>query len=92
MFAKPLKGSGSDVSEFWVRTGNATSFNLRLQRAEAKTPKPQLVLAVTSPKPLAALATGQPVAADTLFPYVLDEASRTGQPIGVAVKYFTFGG
>ena len=77
-----------NLSEFTKRTGSSTSFNLKLDRQNGGPAKPQLLLAITSQKPLASASFAQPVAAETLFPQVASEARMSGQPLGTALKYF----
>ncbi|WP_046862973.1 serine/threonine-protein kinase [Microvirga massiliensis] len=80
------------LSDYLKRENGTITFNLRLNRPEGGRAKPQLVLAIASPKPLALLATGKPIAADALFPLLADEARTRGFPIDVAVKYFRLEG
>jgi serine/threonine-protein kinase len=81
-----------NLSEYLKRESGTITFNLRLNRPEGGKAKPQLVLAIVSPKPLALLATGKPIAADALFPLLADEARTRSFPIDVAVKYFRLEG
>jgi len=78
-----------NLSEFSKRSGSSISFNLKLDRQDGGTAKPQLLLAVTSQKPLSSASFAQPVAAETLLPQVASEARMSGQPLGTALKYFT---
>jgi serine/threonine-protein kinase len=77
-----------NLSEFSKRSGGSISFNLRLDRQDGARAKPQLLLAVTSQKPLSSASFAQPVAAETLFAQVASEARMSGQPLGTALKYF----
>jgi hypothetical protein len=81
-----------NLSEYLKRENDAVTFSLRLQRPEGRRAKPQLVVAIASPKPLALLATGKPIAADALFPLLIDEARTLGFPLEIAVKYFRLEG
>jgi serine/threonine-protein kinase len=77
-----------NLSEFSKRSGSSISFNLKLDRQDGGAAKPQLLLAVTSQKPLSSASFAQPVAAETLLPQVASEARMSGQPLGTALKYF----
>jgi serine/threonine-protein kinase len=77
-----------NLSEFSKRSGSSMSFNLKLDRQNGGPAKPQILLAITSQKPLSSASFAQPVAAETLFPQVASEARMSGQPLGTALKYF----
>jgi serine/threonine-protein kinase len=81
------EGAVQDLSALLKPAGDARSFNLRMQRAGAAGAQPQLLVAVTSTKPLETLKDAKSPA-DRLFPLALVEATRTGQSIGAAVLYF----
>jgi serine/threonine protein kinase len=81
------EGAVQDLSALLKPAGDARSFNLRMQRAGAAGAQPQLLVAVTSTKPLETLKDAKS-SADRLFPLALVEATRTGQSIGAAVLYF----
>ena len=76
-------------AEFAAR--DSVTFSLKLNRSGAQGPKPQLLLAIASSRPLTLLATSKPLAAETLFPLLLDEARRFGITMDVAVRYFHLG-
>jgi serine/threonine-protein kinase len=57
---------------------------------EAGTPEPQLLVALTTAEPLVLPSESLPAA--TYFPQVLAQAERSGDDLGVAVKYFKAGG
>jgi serine/threonine-protein kinase len=76
-------------AEFAAR--DSVTFSLKLNRSGAQGPKPQLLLAIASSRPLVLLATAKPLAAETLFPLLLDEAHRFGNTMDIAVKYFHLG-
>jgi eukaryotic-like serine/threonine-protein kinase len=76
-------------SEFAAR--DSATFSLKLNRSGAQGAKPQILLAIASSRPLTLLATSKPLAAETLFPLLLDEARGFGITIDVAVKYFHLG-
>jgi serine/threonine protein kinase len=81
------EGAVQDLSALLKSAGDARSFNLRMQRAGATGAQPQLLVAVTSTKPLETLKDAKSPA-DRLFPLALVEAARTGQSIGAAILYF----
>ena len=81
------EGAVQDLSGLLKSAGDARSFNLRMQRAGAAGAQPQLLVAVTSTKPLETLKDAKSPA-DRLFPLALVEATRTGQSIGASVLYF----
>jgi serine/threonine-protein kinase len=81
------EGDVQDLSRFLKPAGDARSFNLVMQREGAAGAQPQLLIAVTSTKPLETLRDAKSPA-DRLFPLALVEATRTGQSIGASVLYF----
>jgi serine/threonine-protein kinase len=81
------EGAVQDLSGLLKPAGDARSFNLRVERIGAAGAQPQLLIAVTSTKPLETLRDAKSPA-DRLFPLALVEATRTGQSIGAAVLYF----
>jgi serine/threonine-protein kinase len=82
------EGSVQDISALLKPSGDARTFNLRLQRTGAAGAQPQLLVAVVSGRPLATLQGAQSTPADQLFPLALTEAARTGQAIAASVRYF----
>jgi serine/threonine protein kinase len=81
------EGEVQDLSGLLKSAGDARSFTRRMQRAGAAGAQPQLLVAVTSTKPLETLKDAKSPA-DRLFPLALVEAARTGQSIGAAILYF----
>jgi serine/threonine-protein kinase len=81
------EGVVQDLSRFLKLAGDARSFRLGMQREGAAGAQPQLLIAVSSTKPLETLRDAKSPA-DRLFPLALVEATRTGQSIGAAVLYF----
>jgi serine/threonine protein kinase len=81
------EGVVQDLSRFLKPAGDARSFSLLMQRSGAAGAQPQLLVAVTSTKPLETLKDANSPA-DPLFPLALVEATRAGQPLGAAVFYF----
>jgi hypothetical protein len=69
--------------------GAIRTFAMGLTRANPGPPRPQLLIAIGSSKPLAALKLPADGAlAEQVFSQVLAEASQTGQMPGVSAKYF----
>lgn len=77
-----------NLASFLKKDAEALSFNLRVERTSGTGARPQVVLALASPTPLATLAGGKTLNAATLFPLLFAEIDRTGQKVGVAAKYF----
>jgi serine/threonine-protein kinase len=72
---------------------DAKTFKIGMQRAEGGGGRqPQLLIAIATTSPLAALASGQPVAAEQFFRNVLDEAARSRQPLSATGRYFMLEG
>jgi serine/threonine-protein kinase len=74
-------------------SGDTRTFTLNLRRADAGPPRLQLVMAVTTASPLAALkpsssSTTEVGPADRVFPAALTEGGRTGQPLNVRIRSF----
>ena len=68
---------------------DAKTFTIGMQRTEGSAGRrPQLLIAIASTSPLAALRPGQPTSADGFFLNVLNEAARTGQPLSATARYF----
>jgi serine/threonine-protein kinase len=59
-----------------------------LQRSGTAGAKPQLLLAVASPYPLAAIQDVRGVPASILFPRLAAETAQSGQAVAVAARYF----
>jgi eukaryotic-like serine/threonine-protein kinase len=77
-----------DLAGYLSRDGDRLNFSLKVQIAGGTQAKPTVVMAIASPRPLASLPGGRPVAAEELFPRLAGEAQRNGDPVGVALKYF----
>jgi serine/threonine-protein kinase len=82
------EGLVQDVSGLLKPAGDAKTFNLRMQRTGAPGAQPQLLVAVSSNKPLETLRDAKSTPADKLFPLALVEGTRTGQAIGATLRYF----
>jgi serine/threonine-protein kinase len=80
-------GSVHNLSRLAKPSGNGKVFNLRMQLANSTTAQPQLLIAVASSKPLAALERGEG-SAEQVFPAALVEAAQGGQSISAAARYF----
>ena len=79
-----------NLGPFSKRSGDTINFNLRVEASSAGE-KPQLVVAIASPRPLASLKMSGPANADRFFRQLQDETSR-GQVSGVSTRYFKLGG
>jgi hypothetical protein len=79
-------------ANYATKTGNTINMNLRIEGTGGRGPKPQIVLAIASQRPLSSLAGGKPMAAERLFSLIRTEAERTGQTVSVAAKYFRLDG
>jgi serine/threonine-protein kinase len=83
------RGTVQNVSNLLKPGIDAKTFSIGLQqRPDATGSLPQLLVAVASPRPLQILQSGQPTGADQLFPALLNEATRSGQTLGVTARYF----
>ena len=67
---------------------DAKNFSIGMQRAGAAGSQPQLLLAVTSARPLDALRPAGAVAAVQFFPAVLSATERSGQTLAATARYF----
>jgi serine/threonine-protein kinase len=81
------EGLVQDLSPLLKPAGDARTFNLRMLRTGAPGAQPQLLLVVTSARPLETLRDAKSPA-DQLFPLASVEVTRTGQAVGAAVRYF----
>lgn len=79
-----------NLAQFSKRSGDAINFSLRVE-ASSGGEKPQLVLAISSPRPLATLKLSGPVDADRFFRQLQEETARA-QVSGVSTSYFKLGG
>lgn len=74
-------------------TRDGLAFALRFAGPNGSSaPKPQLVLAVASSKPLSSLGQSRSADAASLFRQVEEEGARVSATVGLAVRYFKFGG
>ncbi|GJD53954.1 Serine/threonine-protein kinase PknD [Methylobacterium crusticola] len=82
-------GRVSNLSRFVRRTNDAARFSLRVEGSG--TPKPQMLLALTSQRPLASLRGIGSVRAEQLFRQIAEELDRDPRPAGIAIGYFKLG-
>jgi len=82
------EGQVQDVSALLKPSGDARTFNMRMQRSGAAGAQPQLLVAVKSRKALESMKGAQSTPADQLFPLALAEIARGGQVVGATVHYF----
>jgi serine/threonine protein kinase len=70
-------------------SGDAKTFTIGIRKTNPGPPRPQLLIAVVSSKPLEALRLPSDGSlAEQVFPQVLAEASQSGQTLNVRAKYF----
>jgi serine/threonine protein kinase len=81
-----------NLAEYVKREGATARFSLRLERPGSQRARPQVVMVIASPQPLALLSSGKPIASDALFPLLADEARNRGITLDLAVKYFRLEG
>ena len=81
------EGAVQDLSGLLKRAGENYTFNLRMQRTGTPGAQPQLLLAVSSERPLETMKGAQSHA-EQLFPLAGVEVTRTGQSVGATVLYF----
>jgi eukaryotic-like serine/threonine-protein kinase len=78
-----------NVTSLLKSNGNVKTFAMGLTRTNPGPPRPQLLIVIASPRPLAALALpADGSLAGEVFPQILAEVSQTGQPLSVSAKYF----
>jgi len=81
------EGTVRDLSGLLKRTDDGYNFNVPMQRSGAPGSQPQLLLAISSDRPLETVKGAQSTA-EQLFPLASVEVARTGQTIGATVRYF----
>ncbi|WFT81180.1 hypothetical protein QA634_04555 [Methylobacterium sp. CB376] len=79
----------TNLSRSAKRTGETLRFSLRMEGSGV--PRPQLVVVVTSQKPLTSVRSGINGRAEQLFRQIGDELDRDPRPAGIAVAYFKLG-
>jgi len=86
-------GAVHNLAGFTRKSGNSITFNVKIDTsATGGAAKPQILLAVSSGRPLALLSSRTPMVAEKIFPQIIDEAVRTGQTLGASVKYIEIEG
>ena len=78
------------LANYSRRTADAVTFSMRIE-ATGPDAKPQIVLALTSAKPLTVLKSAGPTQAGRFFQQLTEEAARSGA-VGVSTRYFKLGG
>jgi hypothetical protein len=82
-------GIAENMSHLLKPHPEGKSFDIAmLRRAGASGGQPQLLIAIASPRPLEALRLDAPLAAERIFPALLNEATRTGQALAAMARYF----
>jgi len=81
-------GAVYNLSGKLTANGDAKSFTVSMPPGDAAPGQPQLLFAVVTDKPLAALQSPKPGGADEVFARAVEEARNTGQALNVAAKYF----
>jgi hypothetical protein len=84
------EGLVHSLSPYLKRSGERADFSLKLE-GSGQAEKAQLVVAVSSNRPLPALRSGTPMRADRYFRQLAEE-TRGGAPVNVAAGYFKLGG
>jgi len=86
-------GAVHNLTGFTRKSGNSITFNVKIDTADSGgAAKPQILLAVSSARPLPLLTSRAPMVAEKIFPQILDEATRTGQTLGASAKYIKLEG
>jgi serine/threonine-protein kinase len=81
-------GEAQNITAF-VRNTGVRAFNLKIERATTGSEaKPQLMMAIASPQPLASTKIARPVSADKLLPALLAEAASRNIALGVTLRAF----
>lgn len=78
------------LANYSKRAGDSINFSMRIEASGGEA-KPQLVVAISSPKPLTSLKSSAPIPAPRFFRQLADETARNGT-VGVATRYFKLGG
>ncbi|NEU11886.1 serine/threonine protein kinase [Methylobacterium sp. BTF04] len=79
-----------DLAPYLKRNGRQASFAVRLETPEPKRGRAQLLVAIASPSPAAALGEG--ARSDSVFRAIAQEAEQAGSGLGLAVRYLKVGG
>ncbi len=81
-------GSVNNLTALLKTTRDGKSFSLRMQLDNPNAAQPQLLMAIVSARPLAALQIDRPLDGAQVFPAVLAEAARSGLAVAAAARYF----
>ncbi len=76
-----------NLASYLRRDGAKATFALKLQSTGGAA-KPQIVLALVSPSPLATTSGANPMPATEFFAALAEEAKRSGDTLGLGLKYF----
>ena len=85
-------GKVQNLSQLLKPGTDAKTFKIGMQRTDGGGRQPQLLIAIATASPLAALAAGQPVAAEQFFRNVLNEAAQSGRSLSATGGYFMLEG
>jgi serine/threonine protein kinase, bacterial len=85
------KGQIKNLSDLLKPGLDSMSFSIGLQSGDTGV-RPQLLLALTSSRPIGALKQAQLKTANEFFDNVLSEARRNNALMAVSVRYFRLGG
>jgi eukaryotic-like serine/threonine-protein kinase len=82
------EGAVHTVTALLKPSGSGRAFSMGLQRTGSAGSKPQLLLAMASSNPLAAVQDLRGVPALQIFPRIAAEIAQSGQAVAVAAGYF----
>jgi hypothetical protein len=85
-------GTVHDITDTMTRTPGGGQFEVSLTFAGTGGPKPLLLLALASAKPLMTLSARPLPPASQLFPILSEEGRLSGQHISAAMKYLRLQG
>jgi hypothetical protein len=82
-------GIVQNISSLLKSGTDAKTFSIVMQKLDGVSgSQPQLLVAIASTQPLAAVRPGQPVGADQFFASVMSEMGRSGQSITATARHF----
>jgi serine/threonine-protein kinase len=76
-----------NLASYLKRDGTKTGFNLKLE-SSGTTARPQVVLALVSQAPFAAMLGPNPAPASEFFPNLARDIAASGGKLGLGIKYF----
>jgi serine/threonine-protein kinase len=89
LFLVSDSGTVQNVSSLLKSGTDAKMFNIGMKRVDGVAGRqPQLLIAVASSSPLAALQPGSPATADQFFTRVASEAAKSNTSLSAAARYF----